>query len=77
MAELFRRLAAREAAAFGQIAAHLWDGLRATARRRLKQEPKLAGVYDEDDALQSGLCAMGPGKGDTPGKAPGKGDIHP
>ena len=58
MADLFQRLAAREAAAFGEIATRLRDRLRWTARRRLKREPELSAIYEESDAIQSGLGHM-------------------
>jgi hypothetical protein len=39
MAELFRRLATRQSAAFGEIAMRLWHTLQRTARRRLEKSP--------------------------------------
>jgi DNA-directed RNA polymerase specialized sigma24 family protein len=58
IAELFQRLAAREKAAFGEIAMRLRDQLRRFARLRLKRNPELSAIYDEDDAMQSGLGVM-------------------
>lgn len=58
MTELFRRLADREAGAFGEIAARLWRQLCGSARRRLRQGPELDGIYDEEDAVQSGMSYM-------------------
>ena len=58
IAELFRRLAAREKEAFGEIAMRLRDQLRQFARKRLERNPELSAIYDEDDAWQSGVSAM-------------------
>src|SRR5579883_3389962 len=58
MAELFRRLAARDHRAFNEIVTHLWGRLRAIAKVRLKHQPRLAAAYDEEDAVQSGVTRM-------------------
>jgi RNA polymerase sigma factor (sigma-70 family) len=55
---LFGRLAAREAAAFGEIVTRLRAKLLPTARQRLEREPELHAIYDADDALQSALSIM-------------------
>ncbi len=58
MPGLFKRLAARDRDAFGEIARHVWGQLRAIARYRLKNKPQLRPIYDEDDAVGSGLGLM-------------------
>ncbi len=58
MSELFRRLLAHEAAAFGQIVTRLRDRLLPAARRRLERKPDLRAVYDEEDAFQSAMSLI-------------------
>jgi DNA-directed RNA polymerase specialized sigma24 family protein len=58
MPGLFKRLAVGDREAFGAIAIHLWGQLRAIARYRLKNKPQLRPIYDEDDAVGSGLGLM-------------------
>ena len=55
MAELFRRLAAPDRGASGEIARRLWSRLRPAARRRLRREPELATLYDEEDEFHGAM----------------------
>ncbi len=55
---LFQRLTCRDAEAFGEICRRLWGRLIAVARSRVRREPDLCPVYDEEDALNSGLNLM-------------------
>ena len=57
-ATLFQRLADRDGEAFGEICRRLWDKLLAFARYRIRREPDLCPVYDEEDAVGSGLRFM-------------------
>jgi DNA-directed RNA polymerase specialized sigma24 family protein len=54
-ATLFRRLANRDAEAFGELCRRFLDKLRAFARYRLRNQPELDPLYDEEDAVISGL----------------------
>lgn len=56
--ESFRRLAAFDPAAFGEIASRLWARLRPGTRRRLRRTPELAGHYDAEDAFQNAMSLM-------------------
>jgi DNA-directed RNA polymerase specialized sigma24 family protein len=55
MPTLFRRLADRDGEAFGEICRRLWDQLLVTARFRIRRHPELVPVYDDSDAVGSGL----------------------
>jgi DNA-directed RNA polymerase specialized sigma24 family protein len=58
MQSLFQRLRSRDGEAFGEICRRLWDELLVTARYRVRRQPELGPVYDEEDALASTLSLM-------------------
>jgi hypothetical protein len=58
MPTLFRRLASRDGEAFGEICRRFWGKLLAFARSRVRRKPELRRIYDEEDAVGSGLNLM-------------------
>ena len=51
---LFQRLALRDREAFGELWRRIRGKLRAFARFRVRREPDLRPIYDEEDAIDSG-----------------------
>ncbi len=55
---LFQRLATRDRGAFGELCRRFRGKLLAFARCRVRREPELRPIYDEDDAFSSGTRLM-------------------
>jgi len=58
MPTLFQRLASRDGEAFGEICRRFRGKLLAFAKYRVRREPDLCPIYDEEDAVGSGLRFM-------------------